>query len=37
MRKILFIMDGVNVRRNINIDDLIHQFKQYFPDLLNIF
>ena len=32
-----FIMDGVNVRRNINIDDLIHQFKQYFPDLLNIF
>ena len=33
----IFIMDGVNVRRNINIDDLIHQFKQSFPDLLNIF
>lgn len=29
----IFIMDGVNVRRNINIDDLIDQFIQFFQDL----
>ena len=28
-----FIMDGVNVRRNINVDDLMDQFIQSFSDL----
>ena len=29
----IFIMDGVNVRRNVNIDDLIDQFIHFFQDL----
>lgn len=29
----IFIMDGVNVRRNINVDDLMDQFIQSFSDL----